>query len=67
MDTGGDVVISRRAGADGVIGEILRVWIDACVRPTAGVGVKSLKNAGKKMRQSSCSIVASVSLCVLAM
>ena len=52
-NTGGDLVTSRLAGADEVIGVILLVVIDAVVRPTAGSGVKKLEGAGKKLRQSS--------------
>ena len=51
--TGGDLVSSRLARADEVGGVILLVGIQAVVRPTAGVGVKILEGAGKKLRQSS--------------
>ena len=52
-NVGGDPVNSRLAGADEVIGIILLVVLDVVVRPTAGVGVKILEGAGKKLRQSS--------------
>ena len=52
-NTGGDLVTSRLNGADEVISVILFVVIDAVVRPTAGIGVKILEGAGKKLRQSS--------------
>ena len=52
-NTGGDLVTSPLAGADEVIDEILLVVIDAVVRPTAGIGVKILEDAGKKVKQSS--------------
>ena len=52
-NTGGDIVISRHAGPDKVIGLFLFVGIDAVVRPTASIGVKTLGVAGKKLRQSS--------------
>ena len=45
--TGGDLVTSRLAGADGVVGVILLVVTDAVVLPTAGIGVKILDVAGK--------------------
>ena len=52
-NAGGDLVTSRLAQADEVIGVLLLVVIDAVVRPTARVGVKILEGAGKKLRQSS--------------
>ena len=52
-NTAGDLVVSRLAGADGVIGTTLLAVLDAVVRPTAGIGVKILECAGKKLRQSS--------------
>ena len=53
--TGVDLATSRPrpAGADEVIGVILLVLTDAVDRPTACYGVKILKGAGKKLRQSS--------------
>ena len=48
--TGGDLVTSRFAGAVEVIGVILLVVIDAVVRPTAGIGVKILEDAGMKLK-----------------
>ena len=50
---GGDLVTSRLAGADEVIGRILLVVLDVVVRPTEGIGVKILEGAGQKLRQSS--------------
>ena len=50
---GGDLVTSRLIGADEMFGVILLVEVDAVVRPTAGIGVKLLEGAGKKLRQSS--------------
>ena len=52
-NTGSDLVTSRLAVVDEVVDVILPVVIDAVVRPTAGVGVKILEGAGKKLRQSS--------------
>ena len=52
-NTGGDLVTSRLGGAEEVIGVILLGVTDAVVRPTAGVDVKILEDAGKKLRQSS--------------
>ena len=46
-NTGGDLITSRLAGADEVIGAILLVVIDAVVRPATGIGVKILESAGK--------------------
>ena len=51
-NTGGDLVTSSPAGTDEVIGVILLVLVDAVVRPTVGVGVKTLEDAGKKVKQS---------------
>ena len=51
-NAGGDLVTSRLAGADEVIFVILLVEIGAVVRPTAGIGVKILEGADKKLRQS---------------
>ena len=50
---GGDIVTCHPTGADEIIGVILVVGTDAVLRPTAGMGVKSLESAGKKLRQSS--------------
>ena len=63
-NTGGDIVTSRLAGADEVSGVILLGVLDAVVRPTAGIGVKILEGAGKKLRQSSWLSVPSMCLCV---
>ena len=52
-NTGVDLVTSHLAGADEVIVVILLVVTDAVVRPTAGIGVKLLEDAGKKVKQSS--------------
>ena len=46
-NTVGDLVTSRLARADEVIGVILHVGIDAVVRPTAGIGLKLLEGADK--------------------
>ena len=46
-NTGGDLITSRLAGSDEVIGVILLVVTDAVVRPTTGIGVKTLEGAGK--------------------
>ena len=46
-NTGVDLVTSRLAGADEVNGVLLLVVTDAVVRPTAGIGVKTLEGAGK--------------------
>jgi len=51
-NTRGDLVTSRLAGTDEVIGVVLLVVIEAVVRPTVGTGVKIL-GVGKKLRQSS--------------
>ena len=51
-NTGGDLVTSLLAGADEFIGVILFVEVDTVGRPTAGIGVKILEGAGKKLRQS---------------
>ena len=51
--TGVDLVTSRHAGADEVVGVILLAVTDAVVRPTAGIGLKVLEDAGKKVKQSS--------------
>ena len=48
-NTGGDLVSCRLAGADKMIGVILLVKIVAVVRPTTGVGVKTLGGSGKKL------------------
>ena len=66
-NTGGDLVASRLAGADEVIGVILLVVIDAVVRPTACFDVTILEGAGKKLRQSSCLSVPSMCLRASAM
>ena len=47
QNTGDDLVTSRLAGADEVIGVILLVVTDAVVRRAAGIGVKILEGAGK--------------------
>ena len=52
-DTGGDLLTSRLAGVDEVIGVTQLVVVDAVVRPTADFGVKILEDAGKKVKQSS--------------
>ena len=52
-NTGGYLVTSRLAGADEVFGVLLLVGIDVFVSPTAGIGVKVLQGAGKKLKQSS--------------
>ena len=52
-NTGGDIVISRHAGAGEVFGVILIVVFGAVDRLTAGIGVKTLEEAGKKVKQSS--------------
>ena len=46
-NTGGDLIASRLAGVDELIGVILLVVTDAVVRPTTGIGVKILEEAGK--------------------
>ena len=51
-NTGGDLVASRLAGADEVIGVVLLAAVEVVVRPTVGTGVKIL-GVGKKLRQSS--------------
>ena len=51
-NTGVDLDTARLAGANEVIGVILLVVTDAVVRPTAGIGVKILEDAGKKVKQS---------------
>ena len=51
--TGGDIVTPRVAGADEISGVVLLGVLDAVVRPTAGIGVKILGGAGKKLSQSS--------------
>ena len=51
--TGGDIVTSRLVGTGEISGVILLGVIDAVVRPTAGIGVKMLEGAGRKLRQSS--------------
>ena len=51
--TGGYLVTSRLVGTDDISGVILLGVIDAVVRPTVGVGVKILEDAGKKVKQSS--------------
>ena len=50
---GGVLVTSRFAGAEEVIVVSLLVAIDAVIRLTAGMGVKLLEGAGKKLIQSS--------------
>ena len=62
----GDFVTSRLAGADEIIDGILLVRIDAIVRPTVGIGVKTLEGIGKKLRQSSLLSVPSMCLRVSA-
>ena len=52
-NTGGGLVTSHLAGVDQLVGVILLVGIVAVVRPTAGIGVKIRRGAGKKLRQSS--------------
>ena len=52
-NTGGDLVTSRLVGAGEISGVILLGVIDAVARPTAGIGVKVLENAGKEVKQSS--------------
>ena len=52
-NTGSDLDTSRLAGADKIFGVILLVQIDAAVRPTAGIGVKTREGVGKELRQSS--------------
>ena len=52
-NTGGDLVTSRLTGVDEIFGVILLVVIDAVDRPTAGIGVKTLEDAVKKVKQSS--------------
>ena len=52
-NTGGDLVTSRLAGAEEVIGVGLLVVADAVVRPKAGFGWKILEGVGNKLRQSS--------------
>ena len=52
-NTGGDLITSRLAGTDEVIGVTLLVVINVVGRPTAGIGVKILEGADKKLRQSS--------------
>ena len=47
------LAISLLARANEVIGVILLVRIDAIVRLTTGIGVRTLEGAGKKLRQSS--------------
>ena len=51
--TGGDLGTSRLVGTDEISGVILLGGVDAVVRPTAGIGVKMLEGAGRKLRQSS--------------
>ena len=51
--TGGDLVTSRLVGTDEMSGVIVLGVVDAVVRPTVGVGVKILEDAGRKLRQSS--------------
>ena len=65
--TGGDLVSSGLAGANKGIGVILFVGIDAVVRPTVGIGLKTLEGAGRKLRQPSCLSVPSMCLCASAM
>ena len=57
-NTGGDLVSSRPAGADEMIGVILLVAIVMVAGPTTGVSV--LEGTGKKLRFS----VPSMCLCV---
>ena len=52
-NTGGDLNTSLFAAADEVIGVVLLLGIDEVVRPTAGIGEKTLEGAGKKLRESS--------------
>ena len=52
-DTGSDLVTSCLAGAAEVIGLTLFVGIDAVVRFTPGIGLKTLESVGQKLRQSS--------------
>ena len=66
-NTGGDRVTSRLAEAGGKSGVILHVVMDAGVRPIAGISVKILEDAGKKLRQSSWLSVPSMCLCVSAL
>ena len=66
-NTRGDLVTGRFAGEDEVIGVILFVGIEAFVRPTVGVGVKTLEVVGKRVRQSSLKSVPSMCLCGSAM
>ena len=51
--TGSGLITSRFVEADEVNDVVLLVEIDVIVRPTAGIGVKILEGAGKKLRQSS--------------
>ena len=46
-NTGGDLVVSRLAGADEVIDVIHLVVTDAVVRPTAVIGEKFVEVPGK--------------------
>ena len=64
---GGYLVTSRLTGADEMFGIIWPNEVDEVVRPTAGIGVKILEGAGKKLRQSSWLSVPSICLCVSAM
>ena len=52
QNTEGDPDTSCLAGANKGNGVILLVGVDAVVRPTAGIDVKTLEDAGKKLRQS---------------
>ena len=47
------LVIARTQESPEIIGVILLVLIHVVVRPTVGVGVKTLEDAGKKVKQSS--------------
>ena len=50
-NTGGDLVTSRPAGADEMIGVILLVGVDDVVGPTTGIGVETLEGTDEKLRQ----------------
>ena len=52
-NTGGDLVASRLSRADELFGIVLLVEVDAVVRPTASISVRTLEGTGKKLRQSS--------------
>ena len=66
-NAGGDLVTPLLAGADEFIGIIRFVGTVAVVRPKAGIGVKILESADKKLRPSSWLSVPSMCLWVSAL